>query len=130
MLSALLLSIALVAQGPLTVSGRVVTGTPSVPVVGARISVGSTTAMSDRDGRFSVTVARLDSPAAIQVTVRAPGYLDTTVEVAPDGALVTIVLQPTLRVNEDVEVTGDAARIEDPVSKIEVTPAVVRSVAG
>ena len=131
LLSALFFALAITAQSPQLVSGQVVSGTPPTPVAGARISVGPATATTDRDGRFSLNVPRPDSGGpGIRVNVTAAGYIDASIEVSAGAVPLTIVLQRTLRVSEDVEVTAEGPRIADPASAIEVSPAAVRSVAG
>src|SRR5262245_45373916 len=103
------------AQDLIVVSGVVTTRADGAPVAGAIVSVSdsNTTATTDNDGKYSLTLPRADVRGArIQLKVDALGLPTQTVDVVVDGATLTANVVLTLGFTEQVTVGSRASAAE------------------
>ena len=128
----LLAALTAVAQvPPPAVVGRVVSGAPAAPVVGATIRAEGVSTESDASGRFSLPLASVIS-GTVRITATAIGYLDALVEVEVSAghADIDIVLQRSPTYREDVVVSGRTADVTAAPPTIVLEPLTVSRVAG
>jgi hypothetical protein len=137
MLFGLILTLALSSSvrpqtpAPLTITGRVMSGTPAHPIANAVVGVGTASTLTDADGRFSLVVARPVPPATtVRMVVTCPGFLDAVIDVAPGAAELEVALQPSAQVREQILVSAPASDQPVPPPTLVVAPAEVTSVAG
>src|SRR5262245_27778290 len=98
-----------------TISGVVTTNADDGPVAGAVVSVAGAdaTATTDKDGRYTITLARtIVRGTRVQLKVDALGLPTHTVDVLVDGATVTANVVLTLGFTEQVTVGSRAAASE------------------
>jgi hypothetical protein len=133
LVATVLLAVALASEPALgqpvpSVTGRVVDAFSMGPIAGARVTAGSVTAITDRDGRFSLALPR--GPARLTVTAdgRLPEQLDVTV--ADQPVTVEVLLLSRSQFKEDVVVTAGVKPVPTAPSTIDVSPLAVRSIAG
>ncbi len=115
-------------QSAPNVTGRVIDAFTTGPLAGARITAGAAGTVSDRDGRFALTLPR--GPARLVVT--AAGHLTEQVDVTVGDEPVTIevLLLNQSQFREDVVVTAAVKPAPVSPSTVDVSPLAVRSIAG
>jgi hypothetical protein len=121
-------SAAQTSQPPPNVTGRVVDALSMGPLAGARVTAGSVSAVTDRDGRFSLTLAR----GTARLSVTADGHLpeQVGVTIADQPVRLEVLLFSRSQFKEDVVVTAEAKPVTVSPSAIDVSPLTVRSIAG
>lgn len=118
-------------SAPMTITGRITSGTPARPVANAVVGAGPASTLSDADGRFTLDVAPSVPPATtVRVIVTCPGFLDAVIDVASGSAELDVVLQPSTQVREHVLVSAPASDQPVPPPTLVVAPTEVTSVAG
>jgi outer membrane receptor for ferrienterochelin and colicin len=123
----LMLSGASASANEAVVSGYVSDAQTGAPIDGARVSAGDRETITDADGAFRLTLP--GGPVALSVT--APGHDKATVAAtAGDGKDVSVVLRPTLRRSEQVEVTAAPPLSGDSPASVSVPPTQVLKAAG
>jgi hypothetical protein len=116
---------------PMTITGRVASGTPARPVTNAVVGAGPASTITDADGRFTLAVAPPVPPAAtVRVVVTCPGFLDAVIDVAPGSGELEVALQPSTQVREQILVSAPASDQPVPPPTFVVAPTEVTSVAG
>ncbi|MCX6538280.1 MAG: TonB-dependent receptor plug domain-containing protein [Acidobacteria bacterium] len=116
------------AQQLPAISGIVLDAYSRRPVIGATVEWNELRVVTDRDGRFRLTVPR----GATRVRIVAEGYLPEQVDVTVGAQLVTIevlLLNRAQFKEEIVVIAGKTRDAQAPIST-EVSPLEVRSVAG
>jgi len=116
------------AQPAPNVTGRVIDAFSMGPLAGARVTAGTVSAATDRDGRFALTLPR----GTARLVVTADGHLTEQVEVAVGDQPVTVevLLLSQSQFKEDVTVTAGLKPVPVSPSAIDVSPLAVRSIAG
>jgi hypothetical protein len=116
------------AAADVNVKGRVVAAPSMEGIASASVVANGKVTVTDKDGRFVLTVPR----GAIQLVIAADGYLADQVDlvVADRPLSVEVLLFRQTQFTEEVTVTGAPAPIAGPPAAIEVSPLQVRSVAG
>jgi hypothetical protein len=134
----LLTLVALLQQPPpfpaqsaaIVITGKVLSGSPALPVPGALIRAGNLASPTDADGRFVLSLG--EALPSVRLIVSAPGFFDQTLDVAvvAGRGSVEILLGPRARYSEDVVVSGtrDTAAARPPGLPLE--PAAILGVAG
>jgi hypothetical protein len=134
MLTSLVATLLLSQSLPLTTSaiaGRVVAGVPPHGVASAVVRSGAASATTGADGGFTLIVTAPAPPATtVRITVTAGGFLDASVDVTPGAGALTIVLQPSEQVREQVTVSASASDQAVAPPTLVVAPAAVTAVAG
>ena len=135
--AAAILAVYLMIPGPVAaqapqpapnVTGRVFDAFSMGPFAGARITSGAASAVTDRDGRFELTLPK--GPARLVVT--ADGHLTEQVDIvaADQPVTVEVLLLNQSQFKEDVVVTAGLKPVPVSPSTIDVSPLAVRSIAG
>jgi hypothetical protein len=120
-------------QNPVTVTGRVVAGSPAVPVAGVTVGAGSATTQTDADGRFELVIAAAAPEAAsVRITLTAPGFLDLDLDVPLEAgrAVVDATLERNPAYREEIVVSGRAEEVIVAPPTLVVEPLTVSRVAG
>src|SRR5262249_19057989 len=80
------------------ITGRIVAGAPPSPVAGVTVRVDTIAAVTDADGRFTLTIP---SALSVHLTISAAGYIEQQVDVpVTDGrgdAQVVLLRSPEYR---------------------------------
>lgn len=117
-----------VTQSAPNVTGRVIDAFSMGPLAGARVSAAGAAAVTDREGRFQLTLPRGQN----RLVVSADGHLTDRVDVTVGDQPVTveILLLSQSQFREDVVVTAGVKPAPVSPSAIDVSPLAVRSIAG
>jgi hypothetical protein len=111
-------------EGERTVTGAVLDASSRAPVASARAVAGERKAAADASGRFAIAL-----PAGPQrITVSAPGFQETAIDLAADASEVEVLLVARARFREQLEVTAEVS--SDQPAVLPVRPRQVMTVAG
>ena len=116
------------AQPAPNVTGRVIDAFSMGPLAGARVAAGPVSAVTDREGRFLLTLPQ----GTVRLVVTADGHLTEQVEVTVADQPVTleVLLLSQSQFKEDVVVTAGVKPVPVSPSTIDLSPLAVRSIAG
>lgn len=118
-------------QNDLTIAGRVVSGTPPVPVADATVTIDTVSVVTGADGRFAMTVRRRSpQQATVTATVSAAGFADAAVDVALAGQPIEITLSARPAVRENVLVSASAGETATALPSVALVPRDVKTVPG